>query len=185
VNIKIEFLESKSPKFANILRLCKKIKSYQETIEEGIKVYSVEFGDSEFQSFLGIHEAVRTWKHVHFYVDGMLTSQAKINDIIYDRLYKKQADKEHRDYLFDNSMRMYIKCFYMAIQIYEQNPNLKKEMLDALLMNAFNEIRWQICRMGPVFEEAPSLPPNPDMSANVPAKSSGFFSRFIRKLIKK
>jgi hypothetical protein len=153
VNIKIEFLESKSPKFANILRLCKKVNSYQETTEEGLKVYSVEFGDPEFQSFLAIYEIVRNWKHTNFYVDGDLTPQAKINDIIYDRLYKKQADKERNNYLLEKNTHAFIKCFYAAMQIYEQNPNLKPEMLDALLVNAFKEIRSTIQLVGPTIIE--------------------------------
>lgn len=90
MRLKIEFTASRSHAFPHVLRLCKKIATYQERTEDGAALHSVEFEEPDFQSAYAIIERVRGWHTATYYIDGVLTPTARAGQVVYDVLWQQR-----------------------------------------------------------------------------------------------
>lgn len=95
MKITIEFTQPRSPNFAWVLRLCKKIKTFKETEEDGITVYSVDLDERQMPEFEAIHWKIYSWKQTAYYMDGRLVSPAMITRFFLSQQYRKDRLKKN------------------------------------------------------------------------------------------
>jgi len=87
MKLRIEFIQSRSPAFKNTLRLAKRVKTFKQFDEEGVTIYSIEFELNEIGEFEAFRQ-MTNWKGRAFFINGKLAGGSRINDIVYNNLYK-------------------------------------------------------------------------------------------------
>lgn len=88
MKIRLEFGHSRSQCFPWVLRLCKTVPTFKAFEDEGLQVYSIEVTDkdpTELASLEAIHNRVRGWKQVAYFMDDKLISSSAVFCFIWDR----------------------------------------------------------------------------------------------------
>ena len=88
MKIRLEFGHTRAQSFPWVLRLCKTFPTFKAFEEEGLQVYSIEVTDkdpSELAALEAIHNRVRTWKQVAYFMDDKLSSASAVYCYIWDR----------------------------------------------------------------------------------------------------
>lgn len=91
--IRVEFSDHKSPRFAWLLRLCRKFPSYKQVEEDGMTIYSIEFTEKEAKQFEAIHKILYGFRQVAYFVDGELFPQGEIFKMIWEYESQRRLDK--------------------------------------------------------------------------------------------
>lgn len=88
MKIRLEFGHSRSQSFPWVLRLCKMFPTFKAFKDEGLQIYSIEVNDkdpAELNSLEAIHNRVRGWKQVAYFIDNKLSSASTVYAYIWDR----------------------------------------------------------------------------------------------------
>jgi hypothetical protein len=102
MKIRLEFTERKGSNFPWALRLCKKMPTFKETIEDGMKVYSVEFDAvRDYRSIEALATYFGYWKQASWFADGKLMNLGVILRQIYktDRSRRRLRTGDAEDFI--------------------------------------------------------------------------------------
>jgi hypothetical protein len=89
--IRLEFTDRKGSNFPWALRLCKKLPSFKETIEDGMKIYSVEFDPvKDYYSIEAMANYFGYWKQAAWFVDGKLMNPG----VVLRQIYKTDRSRQ-------------------------------------------------------------------------------------------
>lgn len=92
MKIRLEFTDRRGSNFPWALRLCKKMPTFQEGVEDGMKVYSVEFdGVTEWRTIEALASYFGHWKRAAWYIDGQLIRL----DAILLHVYQAERTRRH------------------------------------------------------------------------------------------
>lgn len=75
----LEFTESSSKSFPQILKIAKSNPGFRECVNEGVRSFSVDFGPEEILKFDNIYKKIKSWKSTVVYVDGELITSEDVN----------------------------------------------------------------------------------------------------------
>jgi hypothetical protein len=84
MNLRIEFIEAKSPSFKRVLGICRKIKGFKHRKEDGMTIYSLEFKEEDVYTAEAVNDFVHAWKGTAYYADGKLISRGRAWSLIGD-----------------------------------------------------------------------------------------------------
>lgn len=94
MKITVEFVQSKSPHFRNVLRLCKRFKTYRTFEEDGLSVHSVQFTEADLDSFEAIEQMIFSWKTASYYLNDSLASRGAVWDAVIAESSRRRALKQ-------------------------------------------------------------------------------------------
>jgi len=89
MKVTVEFAETRSPHFHNVVRLCKKFSSYKLMEDDGLRVHSVTFEDKDLVSFEAIERMIWAWRNAAYFIDGQLVTREKAFNAMARQLQEK------------------------------------------------------------------------------------------------
>ncbi len=77
--LSLEFTESSSKSFPQILKVAQSNPGFREQVTEGIRTYSIHFGPDEILKFDDLYKKVKIWKSTVVYVNGQLITSEDVS----------------------------------------------------------------------------------------------------------
>jgi hypothetical protein len=98
MTLRIEFTKVRSPRWARVLSIVRKLPTFKETTENGETVYSVDFDTStEFETAQAVLDFVRGWQSTALYMDGKLVPTFHAVRFIGDKMIRAYRIREREE----------------------------------------------------------------------------------------
>ncbi|MBL8023916.1 MAG: hypothetical protein JNK54_06505 [Elusimicrobia bacterium] len=109
MNLRIEFMRTKSPVFDRIISVVRQFPTFKEWDSDGIHLYSVEFVETDFESARTVIDFVRGWKGVTYYRDGQLISKGTAYRAAFDEIFRKARRESELSRTYGNTPADFVR----------------------------------------------------------------------------